>query len=99
MGLKAPNAFGLHDMLGNVWEWVQDRYEHFYPGGTVTDPVRSGQPHEWYETRGYRGKVNGGGSWNCAFADCRDVSAPYRNYSTENGWSHKELGLPIARTQ
>ena len=74
VGRKAPNAFGLHDMLGNVWEWVGD-WHGDYPGGTVTDPVGPASG----SSRVYRG-----GSWLIIAGYCRSAirsrySPGYRN--------------------
>jgi formylglycine-generating enzyme required for sulfatase activity len=53
VGTLRPNAWGLHDMLGNAQEWVWDRYALYDPGVAV-DPV--GPPEGGL-------RVNRGGSW------------------------------------
>ena len=54
VGSFPPNDFGLHDMIGNVWEWVDGWITPSYPAGPLTDP----QPAE----TGYL-RVMRGASW------------------------------------
>jgi formylglycine-generating enzyme required for sulfatase activity len=56
VGRYTANAFGLHDMIGNVWEWTADCYIAPYPSGHEdASPVGADGPCERRSVRG--------GSW------------------------------------
>jgi formylglycine-generating enzyme required for sulfatase activity len=43
VGRNPPNALGLHDLAGNVWEVVFDEWQEHYPEGWQRDPVAGGR--------------------------------------------------------
>ncbi|MGB5539553.1 MAG: formylglycine-generating enzyme family protein [Gammaproteobacteria bacterium] len=74
---RRPNAFGLYDMLGNVWEWVADWYApDGYAASTITDPAGPGEGVA---------KVRRGGSYHCP---SHLVRPAYRSANTpDTAWT------------
>jgi formylglycine-generating enzyme required for sulfatase activity len=56
VGSKLPNAFGLFDMHGNVWEWCQDWYHNSYSGAPTDGSAWLGDGEQKY-------RMLRGGSW------------------------------------
>lgn len=87
---KRANDWGLFDMHGNAWEWVNDWYSaSYYSTGPNVDPL--GPPSG-------SARVLRGGSWSCVFntADARSAHRTFGTPDTQN--SDYGLGFRLART-
>ena len=82
VGLKAPNAFGLHDTIGNVWEWVWSA-----PGSRDSEHTQAGK------TKG-RKSISRGCGWFNEARDCRAANRFLLNGANR----YFNLGFRLVRT-
>jgi formylglycine-generating enzyme required for sulfatase activity len=86
VGSFKPNAFGLYDMHGNVWEWVEDCYEWTYAGAPTDGSARV--------TSVCASRVLRGGSW---FSSPKYLRAAVRSGARPD-YSTGFYGFRVART-
>ncbi len=92
VGSYPPNAYGLHDMSGNVWQWTldvyaQDTYQRDSASGTVHNP--SGPTVQTSPSDRQPERVLRGGSFLCSDSYCRGYRISARSPADpESGASH-----------
>jgi formylglycine-generating enzyme required for sulfatase activity len=84
---KQANAWGLHDMTGNVWEWVEDCWHDNYNGAPTDDT-------SWTNNCSSTGRVLRGGSW---FGNPTYLRSAFRSSGTPD-YRDGGIGLRLART-
>jgi formylglycine-generating enzyme required for sulfatase activity len=88
VGRFKPNPFGLYDVHGNVWEWVEDCYNNDYQGAPADGSARQGCDAN-------ASRVLRGGSWNNS--EPWTLRSAYRfNHSRDN--RNNSMGFRAART-
>ncbi|WP_272908661.1 formylglycine-generating enzyme family protein [Nitrospina gracilis] len=87
VGTRKPNAFGVHDMLGSVWEWVSDWYsDHYYEVSPRDNPQGPRERQSWRVVRG--------GSW---VDDPSNIRVTVRYRGDSDGTYHFLVGVRCAR--
>ena len=88
MGGYAPNGFGLHDMVGNVWEWTADCWNGSYEGAPVDGRAWQSWP--------CASRVVRGGGWKLDLGDATWLRVSYR-YAFAAATRGDVLGFRLAQ--
>ena len=87
VGSFAANRFGLFDMVGNVWEWVEDCVHENYEGAPTDGSA-------WTAGGDCKNRIVHGGSWNNTPINLRAAN----RVGTSPGFRDNLLGFRVART-
>ena len=90
VGSYPPNAWGLYDMHGNVWEWVEDCYEVSYEYNGKKTPA-DGSAYVYFNCPT---RVARGGSWDYEANEIRSAT----RYAVKPTYGLDEIGFRVARS-